>query len=85
MNKEKQFYWNNLSIGSKRIALLWLYILRSNAKEARSSYLEAVLIDRDITLLPHKIPKHVYMMNQAQLLREIDKNGGPPKWINGAM
>jgi hypothetical protein len=83
--KDKLTYWNGLPLNTKRHVLLWLYILRKNPSDARSCYVEPKLVDRDRSILVHKIPKHIFMMNNNQLIREIDKNGGPPKWINGAI
>jgi len=75
-------YWKKLEDKSKRLALLWLYILKTEPiEEIKNSFLESKFIDSDKEIKPHLIPRVYYMMSANQLLREIDKTGGHPSWI----
>ena len=75
-------YWSQLNWKSKRLVLLWLYILKTEPiNEITGSFLEPKWIDMDANIKTHLIPDYVFMMNAAQLGREIDKTGEFPKWI----
>ena len=74
-------YWEELNPKSKRNLLLWLYILRTEPiEEITGSFLEPKWIDVDQEIVAHKIPDHVYMMNQKQILSALNEVGGPPSW-----
>jgi hypothetical protein len=75
-------YWDSLSTPRKRLALLWLYIIKTQSLDRiKSDFAEPLWIDQDQVIKPHLIPRVFYMMNPNQLLREIDKTGGHPSWI----
>lgn len=74
-------YWENLAWQSKRLVLLWLFILKTEPiEEITGSFLEPKWIDMDPKIVPHLVPEYVYLMNPEQLKRELDKVGGHPSW-----
>lgn len=79
---ENNIYWKNLNPKSKRLVLLWIFILKTEPiEEISSSFLESDWIDQDNNIKAYRLPEHLFMMNTNQLLRELDQAGGHPSWI----
>lgn len=75
-------YWSEMNPKRKRLVLLWIYILKTEPfKAITEDFLEPRFIDADPCIRTHQIPDYIFMMNPAQLTRELDKTGEFPKWI----
>jgi hypothetical protein len=74
-------YWESLHWQSKRLILLWLFILKTEPlEEINSAFLEPLWVDNDPKIVPHLVPQYVYHMNPQHIKRELDTAGGHPSW-----
>lgn len=79
--KNEPSHWDLLNNKSKRLVLLWLYILKTEPiEEITHSFLEPLWINEDKNIRPHLVPLAYFKMNPVSLRREIDKIGGFPSW-----